>query len=511
MGKRHNHTEKELAKTTAMLERLRVSKQHKKHHPKKEGFSGKGAYVTGATYTGHGKYAALRKGLVRSLRNVGNTVLHSARDQGVKALTTGFLGAGSYSDPTVTNELMTGGTGHVKTLPMTFHTKRNDETDIIEVTCREYVTDLIGPTVPFNVQTYFLNPGLASVCPKLAQFAANFDMHRLKKMVVIYQSTTTDIGSSTNGQCGVIVIGGSPNVTIPPYTSKRAMLDAKGAVSAKTTENCIYGFECDPAKGGREWLYSRYLPVLVGQDQKTYDTGCIQIAVSNSPAGFANQQLGELFFEYTWELKDCNLRTGLGWVIPRDIYVTPTPGAIATGVSPFGGAGGLVYSALQNSIETLLTPTSTGATILFPNSFEGAVAIRVVQSILATVAGGVLQGPALTTSGNFLQLYDLYDASGDPNAMVITTPVATGTLVTAVNANVISDNHYYITPAAEGTNNYVTITSQSFTTSLVKTYVEVTQYNSMGLTEPAASGVLHSPPLTFVNNLSGTTVGGASL
>jgi hypothetical protein len=288
------------------------------------------------------------------------------------------------------------------------------------------------------------------------------------------------------------------------------MLDAKGAVSAKTTENCIYGFECDEHKGGRGWLYSRYLPVLTGQDQKTYDTGCIQIAVSNSPAGFANQQLGELFFEYSWELKDCNLRSGLGWVIPRDIYVTPSAAPTATGQSPFGGVAGVVYSGLQNSIETLLTANSTGCTLLFPNSFEGAVRVIFITTVIATVAGAQLTPGAIVASGNFLPINDMYDANGDPGYFCQSPSLAIGTVVASTN-NVTLEVHYYVTPAAEGTNNFLTFSSTSATTSAVKTYVEVSQYNSMGLTEPAASGQLHTAPMNFTNNSSGSTVGGANL
>jgi hypothetical protein len=169
-----------------------------------------------------------------------------------------------------------------------------------------------------------------------------------------------------------------------------------------------------------------------------------------------------------------------------------------------------VYSGLQNSIETLLTPTSTGCTLLFPNSFEGAVRIIFITSVLATVAGATLTPGLIVPSGNFLSIYDMYDANGDPTYICQSPSLAVGATVAPTN-NVTVENHFYVTPAAEGTNNYITFSSTSACTSAVKTYVEVSQYNSMGLTEPAASGQGHTAPMNFTNNSSGATVGGANL
>lgn len=502
------HNPKSSSRTTADLDKLVARLVNTKLSAAiQKGYKGKGLYTAGATYTGHGAYnlKALRRGAMGSLKTVGRVALGAAKNEARMAMANGgYAGLGSYSDTTVTNELINSAGGHVKTVPMSFRTKRHDETDILEIRCREYITDVIGPTVPFNVQTYDLNPGLLNFCPKLAQIAANFDRHRLTEMVVIYHSTTTDIGSSTNGQCGVVIIGGSPNVLIPEYTSKRAMLDAKGAVSAKTTENCVYGFECDPSKGGKmDWQYVRYQPVLVGQDQKMYDAGCIQVAVSNSPSGFANQQLGELYIEYTWELSDANLRTGLGWCIPRDFFVGPTVGATAIGTNLFGGTAGLVYYSMQNSMGTLLTPTAGGFTLTFPNEFEGAISLAICVQALVNVTSSNLVAPSLAISGNFARIADVYGANGNPSYFEASAPVVVGT-----TGNVSLDVHLYVTPAAQGTNNVLTITGNGGA-SFVRTSVDVSQYNSMGLVE-ATSGVNTAPP-TLVNSLTGVAVSGTGI
>lgn len=505
----------EIDKLVAQLAKTRLGKKAKEHAKKKHHkpeMKGKGVYVAGATYTGHGNYKSMiKKMAIRGMKNVGNSALHTARNEAMRALE-GYSGMGSYNDPTVTNELVVGGGGHIKTLPMTFHTYRNDETDIVSIRCREYITDLVGPTTPFNVQVYDLNPGLYQSFAKLAQFAVNFDCHRLRECVVMYQSTTTDIGSSSNGQCGVIIIAGSPNVLTPQYTSKRAMLDAKGAVSAKTTENCVYGFECDPAKGGKDWQYVRYLPVLQNQDQKTYDAGCIQIAISNSPTGFNNQQLGELFIEYTWELKDCNLRSALGWAIPRDLFITPYNNPTAVGSNLAGAVGTTnFYSGLQNSIGCLFTPNTLGPVITFPNQFEGAVAVKVIVVPLATVTGANLTNVGMVPVNyvNFVRIMDMYDQQGNPTYILQTPLIGTGTAPAAA-LQMYSEAHFYITPAAEGSNNTLSLQGAVGCTSAVALSVEITQYNSMGLTEFGA-GATTSAPLNFVYAANGQVVGGSGL
>lgn len=442
---------------------------------------GKGAYSMGNTYTGHGNYKKLFKGVAKT---AGRALLKTAKDEAVKALVGagGYRGKGMYE--ATTNELVDiGHGGHVKTVPVRFQTVRSDETDVLRVSGREYIGDLLGTNQPYNVQTYPVNVGMSSFCPKLAQIAQNFAKYKLRKLIFIYESTTSDIGSSTNGQVGSICAATNPNVDEPAYTSKRSLLDAKGATSAKSTENLVFGHECDSAKGAsNDWFFVRVAPLSPGIDPKTYDTCTLQIAQANVPAAYANQILGEMYIEYEVDLCEFELISALGYCVPRDVFVGQLSGSTATGAQPFGAPGTtLMNKAVNNSIGCLLTVTATGATLTFPASFEGAVSIKWNIQVITSTAANIQFGvptilPGLTT---VIPILDMFTSNGNPTNVLLPNQILSGQ---GAGSNNQGESHYYITPAAQGTNNVIVFTGVAGVTNTVRSTVEVVMYNSFGLT-----------------------------
>lgn len=481
-------TSKSLEATAKRLESLLLSAGPLK---------GKGMYTSGSVYTGHGKFK-----IPKVVKQAATAGLKAAAREGASAMMKGsglYSGRGEYrSTPdTITNELIDGA-GEVRSIPTTFST-RSDESAILTVHGREFMTDLLGPTTAFNVQTYDINPGMATFLNKLAQVAANFKMYKMTKLIVLYKSTTSDIGASTTGQVGMVIIASTPNCNDADFVGKRDMLDFKGAVSAKTTDNLVHGFECDREKGAAGWRYVRTLPVLTNEDQKTYDVGTIAVAVSNCPAAFSNLMIGELWLEYEFELKDFFLNSSLGNVIPRDFYTSPVQGATATGANLFGGANAKLLKDQQNSIGCRVALGPTGGTFTLPATFEGAVHTTVVINCPNPNTGANLNAASVALTGSIVPFNNQYSGSGS-----LVNGVGTSSLSVGAFGVIVVEGDWYVAPAASGLNNSFTWTGSVGCTSIVSTSVTITQINSQGM-----NNTLQPPPLAVVG--TNVPISGASI
>jgi len=374
-----------------------------------------------------------------------------------------YTGRGSYHQ----NSLV--GPGVAPEVP-SFSTT-GDETGAVTVTRREYITDIYGPTSAFNVQSFNLNPGLESVFPWLSQIAQNYDEYEFKQLMFTYRSTTTDIGTSTNGQCGTVIMCTNYNAASGPFSDKVVMMEYDGAMSSKVTDNMVHGVECDPSKlSGAEAKYVRANPVVSNQDLKTYDHGLFQLAIANSPAGFQNNVVGELWVSYTVVLRKPKFFVARGLGISRDYYVS-ADGQETTSF-PFGNAA-TILSAQQNNIGTSMSFSANTATITFPASYAGNVRIVIACELALTTNGTV---NLVTATGNVAQLKDLY-ASGansglgdSPQYLMIATDPG--------QRQMICIAHFRITPATGGVNNSITYTTNFAATAPTQSSIDISEFNS---------------------------------
>jgi len=306
------------------------------------------------------------------------------------------------------------------------------------ITHREYLTDIFGPApgVPFNVQSYAVNPALSQSFPFLSQIACNYDEYKFEQLIYSYKSTTTDIGNSTTGQCGTVIQACNYNASAGAFTDKGIMMEYFGAVSCKVTESSQCGIECDSAQNaGANILYTRANPVVTGQDLKTYDLGTYQLAVANSPAAYANLPIGELWVDYTITLRKPKLYVTRGLEIDTDQFFTETAAPVSntiTPLSPFGQSASLILANQQNNIGCSIIPgqqfayagttvpyqnqlalASGGFSVLLPAAFNGN--LRVSFEIqgggfkISNGANGLL--PLLL--GNIQPIRDVYCAGGN--------------------------------------------------------------------------------------------------
>lgn len=363
----------------------------------REKMSGRGAY---GMYTGHGGFRKELGRIYRSrgMKDIGNIIKKGA----MRKLENVMSGSGAY------NSLVT--TGGISDQVPSF-SSAGDETGALTITHREYVTDVFGPTTSaFTNQSYALNPGLEQSFPWLSQIAANYEEYEFIQLMYTFRSTTTDIGSSTNGQCGTVIMCTNYNAAAPPFGDKITMMEYDAAMSCKVTEHMIHGVECDPDKlSSASGKYIRTNPVIVGQDPKTYDHGTFQFATANTPTAYSGFSLGEIWVSYTVKLRKPRFYVNRGLAQDQDVYIAQGT------ISPTAWMGSMtsLLHGQQNNIGTQLlygtnTPNQMGAgtpaiavtslIVVFPASWAGQVRVQVLGT------GSTITTPVTVFAGGSSQI-----------------------------------------------------------------------------------------------------------
>ena len=376
------------------------------------GYSGKGKYSVGKfakdfrTITG----VLGTKKYTQGLANIGMGMASAAAGPyGGAGL---YTGHGAYVH---SNNLVDGVGGdmiHRRGVPSAQSV--GDETGAIVVTHREYITDIFGPPagVAFNNQTYNLNPGLEGTFPFLSQIACNYDEYEFVQVVWEYRSTTTDIGNSSTGQCGTVIMCTNYNAAAAPFPDKGIMMEYAHAHSCKVTEHMVHGVECDPHKMALSGCkYTRSSPVITNQDIKTYDLGLFQLAVANSPPAYANLPIGELWVQYSVVLRKPKLFSTRGLDVDKDEFVANSLSTLSAN-NWFGVAGssnwleaqqnnigvqvlpGTQYAYSGTTTPTQLVSTGAGCSLIIPAGYNGnlRISIDLTGTVIATTPPPVLLG-----------------------------------------------------------------------------------------------------------------------
>jgi hypothetical protein len=161
---------------------------------------------------------------------------------------------------------------------------------------REYIADIISPgNTGFNVTTYPVNPGLASVFPWLSSIAANYQQYIIRGMVFEYVSTSSDYVSTS--ALGSIVLSSEYDVTQPNYQNKTQMENSQFCVSGKPSTCIMHPIECDKRVTNNPIKYIRSAGVPSNDDARLYDWATLQLAIVGSPTAVSTG-LGELWVSY---------------------------------------------------------------------------------------------------------------------------------------------------------------------------------------------------------------------
>ena len=403
-------------------------------------------------YTGQGKYgrmrmrgrggfwgdlyagtAGLRSSIGRSLRSGGAGAWGSAAGHAMQA-----LGVGDY----VTNSLVNGGGGQSGGGVPSFSPGQEGS---IVVTHEEYLSDVFGPAAnEFVNKPYQINPGLEETFPWLAQIAQNYDEYTIHQLMFSYRSSIAPIGASGTGQVGTVIMATQYNSDEPPFNSKGQMLQYAASRSARVIDGMIQGVECNPnMSSGAPGKYVRAGPTGLNQDIKTYDLGVFNMAVSDVPATYTGQSIGELYVSYTVELRKPKFFEAAGLGISRDYFLWPVgPGGVPNYdyQQPTNVGAGITgrLSGQQNRIGCTTTvlpgtnpitqlplpsPTQVMLPLGLPDAFYGMLKVVAtvtfnVVGLLPTVAGAQLAVPPVTmaTTGNVHLISDII-RQGTPGAV----------------------------------------------------------------------------------------------
>jgi len=453
-----------------------------------------------------------------------------------------FTGGGSYdpvamdAENSVANNLLKG--HRMGTAPHL--TAVEDETGSVIIKHKEYLTDIFGPPVgtSFQNNSIPLNPALNSSFPWLSQIAANYEEYEFLQLVFHFRSTTTDIGTSTTGQVGTVVMATNYNASSKPFADKGAMMEYVHSSSCKSTEHMSHFVECDPKKVAlASCLYTRSNPTVAGEDLKTYDHGLFQWALANSPAGFANLPIGELWCEYTVKLAKTKLFTARGLEIDCDLFynsktldTSATTGPTDTSIfgTSFlrGQQNNIGCKLLSNTAHSytgtttpaqIFTATASSNCIVFPPAFAGAVEIE-IRYEATTVVTPTLNG--ITFGGNVTPIYDIYagqDGAGPSYRTFSFSVITTNTTgqhyilkmhayVSVASAVVYSSNTIGKAPNStnySGGNNCITWNITSTTTgSNAVASLRVMQYQTLG----GPQGITNQDDRVAYVNSAGTLV-----
>ena len=465
-----------------------------------KGYSGRGLYTGKGGFWGDigGKIGDLFGGghgdLGKAGRGIGSIGDALMGRYGGKGLYTG-KGAFVGSDVTNTNNLITGPIpGHVSNSMPVMNSRVLDESGAISISHREYVSDVYAPgtigspAVNFSNSGYALNPGLQTSFVFLSQIAQNFDEYSFERVIYHYRSTTTDIGTNTNGQCGTVIMSTNYNAAAPVFTDKQAMVEYAHSHSCKVTEHMSHGVECDPMKsalGGA--LFVRTGPLTAGQDLKTYDHGQFQIAIANCPLAFNGLPIGELWVEYHVVLRKPKLFTSRGLEIDQDLffYSGLTTGSTASdssclnpmGKSAFGSSVNAKFGQLNGIGCAILTQGSTQVNytgvapynvvvvpsgqihVVFPATYTGALRVSLYYS--GGPSGLVVPSSAFvpTYQGNVVGLGDMGPTSGSTGSIERFGSLPAGLTGTTVTSPVMYfEVHVYVKQSTGGINNVLIMT-----------------------------------------------------
>lgn len=267
-----------------------------------------------------------------------------------------------------------------ETVP-TFH-KSADGTRVT-ITHSEYIKDISPSTAPFQLQDFVCNPGMTLSFPWLSGIASNFEEYQFKQLMFHYRSTVSDIGNSSSGQVGTLVMCPRYNAKALPFKDKMQMLAQDNAISGKLTDSMTCGIECDDKKiAGDQYKYVRSGDV-VDEDLNDYDHAKVSLAVCTPPAGYENKSVGELWVSYSVLLSKPVASGVRGETQRKDIYqnMTNVANVVATGatrVAPLyvnQTGTGLTNGCTRgqaNNLGTVISSIDAGGTNYFTRIFMPA-------------------------------------------------------------------------------------------------------------------------------------------
>jgi len=218
---------------------------------------------------------------------------------------------------------------------------------------REYVMDLAVPTTPadFTLLSFDINPGNPGLFPWLASLARNYQQYKMRGMVVVFKTASSDI--TAGGALGTVVIATNYDADETDFPDKASMENSEYACSAKPSVSQLHTIECAPSEQANTLYYVKGPSNTTTSDARLYNLGKLQIATQGLPgSATAGDVLGELWVSYDVEL--------LKPVKGNDPFQTIVGGGTVSLASIFGTAPALTGSPLVSVNASTMTFANPG-------------------------------------------------------------------------------------------------------------------------------------------------------
>lgn len=243
---------------------------------------------------------------------------------------------------------------------------------------REFIADIVtGAAGAFNLQSFSINPGVATTFPWLSQVAANFQEWRPLGILFEFRSTSADSLNSTNTALGTVIIATDYDATdnvAQTFQNKQMMMNHEFSQSAKQSCSILHPIECSPEMNPYSVFHVRTGQEPANADLRLTDLGTLGIATVGQQG--ASVVIGELWITYEIE-----------FLKPQGLTLI--------------GAEVLAYKAFNN----LLVNTSNYFGTL------SNVSVRTGSLLQVTLSSNRITFPANMQSGSFLVVYSLNGAS----------------------------------------------------------------------------------------------------
>lgn len=245
----------------------------------------------------------------------------------------------------------------------------HSSSEVVRIKHREFLGNING-SIGFNIQSFNVNPGLATTFPWLHNSADSFEQYKLEGCVVQFVSTAGNAISSTNNSLGTVCLATDYNVVNEDFVNMAQCQNSMWSNTAKPSENILMPIECDGKLNVLERLFIRsYETNLNNSDLRLYDHCKFYVATEGMQV---STQIGQLWICYDIclykpVLKSNNLNTIVH-------YYNASP----TNANPFGSIikkfdnVGFTFSASQINIPNILLNKKIQITFMYYNP-SGAV------------------------------------------------------------------------------------------------------------------------------------------
>jgi len=289
-----------------------------------------------------------------------------------------FLGLGALS-----------GTGGKLGVGNTFSSSRSKRDMIIEES--EYVAEVTVANQPnFNVTSFGINPGNATLFPWLSSIAKQFEKYQFERLCFVYKKEVSEF--ATNGQTGKVILSVDFDAADPLPATKQQMEDTVPHADAMPCESFALRVDARDLKpASTDAKYVRAGGVPGGTDIKTYDLGNLNVATIGSTV---NAAVGELHVVYRVKLMKPVLENLAGAPANRSAAAwSSSANTLLTTATPLT----VPFATLQSN--GLAIVNTAGSFVPPPGNYIISVFIEIGYGGSGTVASFAIQKNGVTTGG----------------------------------------------------------------------------------------------------------------